>query len=76
MAKPVVDGLEADLEGQAEVVRLSVLSDVGGTLARRYGVRGVPTLVVFDGAGEVIYSAAGIPDREAITAAVEAAAAR
>lgn len=76
MAKPVVDGLEADLDGQAEVLRLSVLSDVGGTLARRYGVRGVPTLVVFDGAGEVIYSAAGIPDREAIVTAVEGAAAR
>jgi thioredoxin-related protein len=76
MAKPVVDGLEADLAGQADVLRLSILSDVGGALARRYGVRGVPTLMVFDGAGEVIYSAAGMPDREAIVAAAESAAAR
>ncbi|MBN1177939.1 MAG: hypothetical protein JXD18_01925 [Anaerolineae bacterium] len=66
-----MDRIETELEGRAEVVRLSVMSDVGGTLARRYGVRGVPTLVVIDGAGQVVYAEAGIPDQEAIIAAVE-----
>ena len=50
---------------------MSVMSEVGGELARRYGVRGVPTIVVFDGAGEVVYAEAGIPDRETVVGVVE-----
>ena len=71
MAKPVVDGLEQDLEGQAQVLRLGVMDDVGGELAMRYGVRGVPTLVVLDGAGEVVLKQTGVLDRAAVVAAVE-----
>ena len=66
-----MDRIEEDLEGRAEVVRLSVMSDVGGALASRYGVRGVPTIVVFDGNGEVVYAQAGIPDRETVVGVVE-----
>jgi len=61
-----VDGLERDVEGQAQVLRLSVLDDVGGQLAMRYGVRGVPTFVLLDGAGDVVLSQGGMPDRDAI----------
>jgi thioredoxin-like negative regulator of GroEL len=71
MAKPIVDGIEKDLEGRAKVVRLGVMSGVGSQAARRYGVRGVPTLLVFDGAGQVVDQSVGIPDREAIVARVE-----
>jgi hypothetical protein len=71
MAKPVVDGLERDLEGKAQVVRLSVTDGVGGQLAVRYGVRGVPTMVLLDGDGEVVYAKAGSPNRSEIIAAVE-----
>jgi thioredoxin-related protein len=65
-----VDGLERDLEGQAQVLRLSVLDDVGGQLAMRYGVRGVPTFVLLDGAGDVVLAQGGIPDKQAIQVAV------
>ena len=71
MAKPVVDGLERELEGQAQVLRLSVTDSVGGALAVRYGARGVPTIVVLDGEGEVVYARAGSPNRGEIIAAVE-----
>lgn len=70
MAKPVVDGLERELEGQAQVLRLSVMDDVGGELAMRYGVSGVPTVVLLDGAGEVVLRQTGMPDQDAIRAAV------
>ena len=70
MAKPVVDGLERELEGQAQVLRLSVMDDVGGELAVRYGVRSVPTFVLLNGAGEVVLQQAGMPDRDMIKAAV------
>jgi hypothetical protein len=66
MAKPIVDGIERDLEGRAQVVRLSVLSDVGSKAARRYGVMGVPTVIVFDGQGNVVEQASGIPDRAGV----------
>ena len=71
MAKPVVDGIERELKGRAQVVRLSVMDNVSGQLALRYGVQGVPTLLVLDGAGEVVYVKAGSPNRGEILAAVQ-----
>ena len=61
-----MDGLERNLESQAQVLRLSVLDDVGGQLAMRYGVRGVPTFVLLDGVGDVVLAHRGMPDRDAI----------
>lgn len=60
MAKPIVDRLENQLDGRARVVRLDVMSGVGRQAAARYGVRGVPTLVVVDGTGQPMFSQAGI----------------
>jgi len=71
VAKPVVDGIEKDLEGTARVVRLSVTSEVGNLMARRYGVRGVPAIVVLDGKGEVVTMSAGVPDRASLVAQVQ-----
>ncbi len=59
-----------------QVLRLNVMDDVGGELALRYGVRGVPTFVLLDGAGEVVLARAGMPDRNEIVAAVKAATPR
>jgi thioredoxin 1 len=71
MAKPIVDGIEKDLEGRAKVVRLGVMSELGMQAARRYGVRGVPTLILFDGAGRVVEQNVGVPDRDTVVAQVE-----
>ena len=70
MAKPIVDGIEKDLEGTARVIRLSVVSEAGGQLASRYGVRGVPTIVVLDGTGQVVAQSVGLPDRAELVAQV------
>ena len=70
MAKPIVDGIEDDLGGQAAVLRLNVLSEVGSQAARRYGVRGVPTLIVFDGSGNIVEQSAGVPNRKQIVTQV------
>ena len=70
MAKPIVDGIERDLEGQAQVVRLSVMSAIGSRTAQRYGVRGVPTLIIFDGSGALVSRSTGIPNRENVVAQV------
>ena len=70
MAKPIVDGLERELEGQARVVRLDVLSKLGRGVAQRHDVRSVPTFLVFDGQGNLIDRQVGFPDKGRILALV------
>lgn len=70
MAKPIVDGLERELEGQARVVRFSVFSPLGRELSRRYGVASVPTFLVFSGDGSLVGRHVGLPDRDTLRAMV------
>ena len=70
MAKPLVDGLERELEGQARVVRLSILSGPGREMAHRHGIMGVPTFLIFDGQGNLIERQTGLPDRGKIKSLV------
>ena len=65
-----MDGLERELEGQARVVRLSALSQMGQEMARRHGVQGVPTFLIFDGQGNLIGRQVGFPNRGEIKALV------
>ena len=58
------------MEGQARVVRLSALSQMGQEMARRYGVQGVPTFLIFDGQGNLIGRQVGFPNRGEIKALV------
>jgi thioredoxin-like negative regulator of GroEL len=60
MAKPIVDGLERDLAGQATVLRLDVMSQPGREAAAFYGVKGVPTLIVVDGQGTPVLTQVGL----------------
>lgn len=73
-AKPVVNGIEEDLEGTARVIRLDIASDRGKQVAGRYGVEAVPTIVVLDGEGEVVHRESGKPDREEVVSRAAAAA--
>lgn len=66
-----MDGLERSLQGRAAVLRLDVLSEVGSQAATRYGVRGVPALVVVDGRGQPMLSQAGHLQPDAVLDAVE-----
>ena len=72
-AKPVVNGIEEDLEDTAPVIRLDIGSDTGKAVAGRFGVRGVPTTIVLDGAGEVVHRESGIPSRKEVVASARAA---
>lgn len=71
MAKPVVDRLERDLEGQAQVLRLSVWGSVGRQLAARHGVHSVPTFVLFDGQGQMVHHQVGKLDAEQVKAEID-----
>ena len=68
MSKGSVDGLEARLEGDTEVVRLNLAEDVGRAAAWRYRVSSTPTFIVFAGDGRERYRQSGLPDIDRIEA--------
>jgi len=70
VAKPVVDRIE-DQSGTVEVVRVSTGSISGNQLAQRYGVRGIPALLVIDGEGEVVLRQIGRIKREPVLQALD-----
>ncbi len=74
MAKPVVDGIERELSGEADVIRINVLSSAGREAIYRFGVRAVPTLVVLDGCGEVVERQVGILNPGRVVEAARSAA--
>lgn len=63
-----MNGIEKELEGTVRVVRLDIASNLGKSVAQRYGVSAVPTVLVLDGEGEVVHRESGIPDREDVVA--------
>jgi len=66
-----VDGIERDLDERAQVIRLSVLGELGGVAARRYGVKSVPTLILFDGTGKSVGLYTGIPNRKEVVKQID-----
>lgn len=61
-----MDGIEKDLAGRARVARVPAASPLGRELRQRHGIRGIPTILVFDAAGARVHREAGRPDRSAI----------
>jgi hypothetical protein len=59
LAKPVVDGLEAETEGKALVLRAKLTSAVGEALGERYQVTATPTLLAFDAGGRLVLRSEG-----------------
>jgi thioredoxin-like negative regulator of GroEL len=67
VARPSVDGLEHRLQGKARFARIDAGSDDGSRFASQYGVTALPTYLVFDASGRVIYrQVGGRPNSDAI----------
>jgi thioredoxin-related protein len=62
----MVDGLERELGERVQVLRLNVLSPVGRAAASVYAVRAVPTFVLFDAGGEMVFYQVGFPGKAVI----------
>lgn len=65
-----MDGIERSLYNRAEVLRLNVTDGVGRELAIRYGVTGVPTLILLDADGDVVLRQTGRLKQEDVVEAV------
>jgi protein-disulfide isomerase len=70
IAKPIVDGLERELMDTADVIKVDTNAKLGLQIARRYGVSGLPTFLVFDGGGDLVFRQGGPPSRAKIMDAV------
>lgn len=75
LVKPIVDGIADDVKGQAVVLRIDLLSEVGRATASEFSVKMVPTILVFNGEGQIVLREVGVPDAEAIRNAVRQAGA-
>lgn len=71
IAKPVVDGIERELADRARVVRLSMATRTAQTVADLFGVRAVPTLIVFDGNGQPVLTQVGRLGKAAVLDAID-----
>jgi hypothetical protein len=67
-----VNGVEKQLEDQATVVRINLLTSVGRQLAQRFDVSSTGTTLVLDRNGKETWRHCGIPRRAEIIAAVQA----
>jgi len=65
MLSPVIDELAAEFAGRVKVGKLNV--DQNSSIAERYGIRGIPTLIIFKN-GVVVEQIVGVQSKEALKA--------
>lgn len=70
MVGPVVEELSKDYEGKAVVGKLNV--DEHGEIAERFGIRNIPTLLVFKG-GEVVDKQVGVAPKNVLAGKLDGA---
>lgn len=69
MVGPVVEEIARDMEGKAVVGKLDV--DSNPNIATRYGIRSIPTLLVFKN-GEVVEKQVGVVPKQNLVALLNA----
>ena len=65
-----MDGIERELE-DVRLVRISTSARQGIDIAQRFGVRGVPTMIVFDGAGNALLRQVGRLKKDGVLSLVD-----
>ena len=65
---PTVEALAEKYEGNAKIVKLNV--DESPSVAARYGIRGIPTLVLFNN-GEEAERSVGLTSKESLSSLID-----
>ena len=68
MIGPVIEELAADFDGKVKVGKVNV--DDNQQLAAQFGIRGIPTVMLFKG-GEAVESFVGLQQKTDLAAALE-----
>lgn len=69
MLGPIVDQVAADFAGRVRVVKVNV--DNERSLAARFGIQGIPTLLIFKG-GQVVDRMVGVQQKAVIAQKLDA----
>jgi thioredoxin 1 len=69
MVGPVIDEISSEYEGKAVVGKVDV--DVNQEFAAKYGVRNIPTVLIFQN-GEVVGRQVGVAPKDTYTKAIDA----
>ncbi|MBS4041042.1 MAG: thioredoxin [Flavobacterium sp.] len=69
MVGPVIDEISTEYEGKAVVGKVDV--DVNQEFAAKYGVRNIPTVLIFQN-GEVVGRQVGVAPKDTYTKAIDA----
>ena len=67
MLTPIIDELAVEFAGRVKVGKLNV--DQNSAIAERYGIRGIPTLILLKN-GEVVEQIVGVQSKEALKAVI------
>ncbi len=70
MLGPIVEELAAEYDGQAVIAKLN--TDENGNTPGKYGIMGIPTLIIFKN-GEEVERLVGVRPKQAIVARLNAA---
>lgn len=70
MLTPTIESLAGEYAGKAKVVKVNV--DDNQQLAAQFGIRGIPTVMVFKG-GEAVSTMVGLQPKEQLAEALDAA---
>ena len=70
MVGPIIDEVSTEYEGKAVVGKVDV--DANQEFAAKYGVRNIPTVLVFKG-GEIVNRQVGVSPKKVYTDAIDAA---
>jgi len=69
MVGPIIDEVSNEYEGKAVVGKVDV--DANQEFAAKYGVRNIPTVLVFKG-GEIVSRQVGVSPKQVYTDAIDA----
>jgi hypothetical protein len=65
-SEPAVNSLEDRIGENADMLRVSIHTEVGSQLAERYGFEFTPLFIVIDSHGEVIWRGNSVPSVEVV----------
>lgn len=68
MMSPIIEQTKKDLGDTATVLKIDI--DKNNSIAAKYGIRSIPTLLIFK-EGEVVWRQGGIPSKNSIVESVK-----
>lgn len=69
--KPIVDGLEQELQGRVLFIRVNVQEQAGRELAALYDFQYTPTFIYFDAQGNEVWREVGRLDTQRVRESVK-----